>query len=184
MTFFLSWSFWHVQPPADFPSWLNKECNGSQFQKRPSLPPPASVFHPSFSVHQLRLPWASFSPCWKHSLIYIYTHSSVAVVHSLFPSNTMLCFYEIPEVLFFSFFFFLLPLHWLPCGEDRGAILCRVTSAGCPPLFKIFIHKLPGAFYSTSNSSPTGEALSWRIQIGERGEKKGRCHKRGTFKWN
>lgn len=81
------------------------------------------------------------------------------------------CFYEIPEVLcFFSFFFFFATR----CRRMTDCLVERTEKPFCVPLpppdppFKIFIHKLPGAFYSTSNIRPTGEALSRRIQIGEK----------------
>lgn len=118
----------------------------------------------------------------ENTHLYIFTHTAASLYCTrFFPATRCYAFMRYRRFYFSAFFFFLLPLHWLPCGEDRGAILCRVTSAGCPPLFKIFIHKLPGAFYSTSNSSPTGEALSWRIQIGERGEKKGGATSEGLL---
>lgn len=66
------------------------------------------------------------------------------------------------------FFFFATRCRMTDCLVERTEKPFCVPLPPPDPPFKIFIHKLPGAFYSTSNIRPTGEALSRRIQIGEK----------------
>lgn len=72
---------------------------------------------------------------------------------SLTRTGMQLSFYEIPVLGFWEH-------DWLPCGEDRGTILCPATSLN--PFWNIH-SETPGAFYSTSNIRPKGKTRCWCI---------------------
>lgn len=137
------------------------------------LPHRASVFHPValfLSVSSISL--GSLSLPAENTHLYIFTHTGAFLYCTrLFAAtwcNVAFMRYRRFYFPFFSNFFFATCCRMTDCLVERTEKPFCVPLPLPDPPFKIFIHKLPGAFYSTSNTRPTGEALSWRIQIGEK----------------
>lgn len=143
--FFLFGRFRRLQQPADcasFPSWINTQMRQllvlettHTFFPFPLCPHVPLFFIPLlFFCPSAPYPLGLFLSRLK-TLTYIYLHTQERSCTALAFSqqlDAMLLLWDTGGFIFLFFFCDLLPHDWLPCAEDRGAILCPVASAGSP----------------------------------------------------